>query len=44
MGYEIESNDPKKTTAATKCRVSGRTIRARLAQAMAHLKKFTEEK
>jgi DNA-directed RNA polymerase specialized sigma24 family protein len=32
-GYEIESIDPQKTTVATICGVTGRTIRARLARA-----------
>ncbi|HEY1653710.1 MAG TPA: hypothetical protein VGF86_01195 [Candidatus Tumulicola sp.] len=32
-GYEVESNDPQKTTAATICGVSGRTIRSRQARA-----------
>jgi DNA-directed RNA polymerase specialized sigma24 family protein len=32
-GYEIESNDQQKTTVATICGVTGRTIRARLARA-----------
>jgi DNA-directed RNA polymerase specialized sigma24 family protein len=44
MGYEIESNDPSKKTAATLCRVSGRTIRTRLAEGLKCLKKFMEEK
>jgi len=43
MGYEIESNDSEKESAATICRVSGRTIRTRLTEAMAQLKKFVED-
>lgn len=33
MGYEVESQDPTKTTAATICGVTGRTIRNRLREA-----------
>lgn len=43
MGYAVESDDPTKKTAATMCRVSGRTIRARLAQGIASLRKLMEE-
>ncbi len=43
MDYEIESTDPQKTTAATTCKVSGRTIRARLAEGMSLLRKFMEK-
>lgn len=43
MEYEVESTDPTKKTAATICKVSGRTIRARLANAMPLLKKFMED-
>lgn len=44
MGYKIESNKPDETTVATKCNVSGRTIRNRLSSAaekLSHLKMET---
>jgi DNA-directed RNA polymerase specialized sigma24 family protein len=40
MGYEAESEDPMKETAATICRVTGRTIRNRLARAADKLSEF----
>jgi len=43
MGYEEESEDPKKITAATLCGVTGRTIRNRLTRAAAKLSKFKED-
>lgn len=43
-GYDVESEDPKKITAATLCGVSGRTIRARLKRAQLILKRFKEQK
>jgi hypothetical protein len=42
MGYEVESEDPAKITAATRCGVTGRTIRNRLQRATAALKKHKE--
>jgi len=42
MGYEVESEDPQKTTAATLCGVTGRTIRNRLSHAAAKLSQFKE--
>ena len=41
--YEIESEDPKKITAATLCEVTGRTIRNWLSQAKQHLPQYKEE-
>ena len=41
-GYKIESTNPKETTVATLCKVSGRTIRTWLAQALAKLSKLRE--
>jgi hypothetical protein len=43
MGYEVESDDPTKATAATRSGVSGRTIRKRLGRAAAALKRYKEE-
>jgi hypothetical protein len=43
MGYEAESDDPTKVTAATRSGVSGRTIRKRLRQAGGVLKRYKEE-
>ena len=40
--FKIESEDPNETTVATLCKVSGRTIRKRLAKAMATLAKLRE--
>ena len=43
MGYKIESKDPDEVTAATICKVSGRTIRNRLSRAaekLSHLKEI----
>lgn len=42
MGYEQESDDPEKITAATICGVTGRTIRNRLNRAAARLSSFKE--
>lgn len=42
MGYEVESEDPQKATAATRCGVTGRTIRNRLNRAAAKLLQFKE--
>lgn len=42
LEYEEESEDPQKTTAATLCGVTGRTIRNRLSRAAAKLLKFKE--
>lgn len=43
MGYEEESVDPTKITAATLCGVTGRTIRSRIRQAAAYLAQFNQE-
>ena len=43
MGYEVESEDPTKETAATICGATGRTIRNRLARAAAKLSEFEED-
>ncbi len=43
LGYKIESTDPNEATAATRCGVTGRTIRNRLAEAARLLKDFKEE-
>jgi hypothetical protein len=43
MGYEAESEDPAKITAATLCGVTGRTIRNRLRRAAATLNSYKEE-
>ena len=40
MGYDEESEDPKKRTIATICGVTGRTIRNRLKRAAAKLSKY----
>jgi DNA-directed RNA polymerase specialized sigma24 family protein len=42
LGYQDESTDPKKRTAATICNVTGRTIRNRLSRADQRLKKLKE--
>jgi hypothetical protein len=42
-GYDVESDDPNKITAARLCNVSGRTIRKRLSRAEPTLKRFKEE-
>ena len=42
MGYDQESDDPRKETAATRCRCEGRTIRNRLARAAVKLSRFKE--
>ena len=42
MGYEQESDDPEKITAATICGVTGRTIRNRLNRAAMRLSSFKE--
>jgi hypothetical protein len=42
MGYDEESDNPNKTTAATLCGVTGRTIRNRLTRAAAKLSRFKE--
>jgi len=43
LGYEAESDDPSKVTAATLCKVSGRTIRNWLKQAKEFLSRSLEE-
>jgi hypothetical protein len=43
LGYKEESDDPSEITAATLCKVTGRTIRNRLTRAAAKLSKFKEE-
>jgi len=43
MGYDEESVDTNKTTAATLCNCTGRTIRNRLTSASKKLKRFTED-
>lgn len=43
MGFEEESIDPAKTTAATLCGVTGRTIRNRLCRAAEKLSRFQEQ-
>jgi hypothetical protein len=43
LGYPEESDDPEKATAATRCGVSGRTIRNRLTRAAAKMKEFLKE-
>jgi DNA-directed RNA polymerase specialized sigma24 family protein len=43
MGYEEESIDPAKVTAATLCGCRGRTIRNRLTRAAKKLSTFKEE-
>jgi hypothetical protein len=42
MGYDVEADDPTKETAATRCGVTGRTIRYRLTRAAAKLSQFKE--
>ena len=42
LGYDAESNDPTKRTAATICDVEGRTIRNRLSRADKRLKSLKE--
>ncbi len=42
LGYDAESNDPAKRTAATICDVEGRTIRNRLSRADKRLKSLKE--
>jgi hypothetical protein len=42
LGYDVESEDPEKRTAATICQVTGRTIRNRLSRAAARLSSFKE--
>ena len=42
MDYKIESNNPRESTAATICNVSGRTIRNRLSRAAEKLSAFKE--
>jgi len=43
MGYEVESKDPTKVTAATICGVTGRTIRNRLQEAAEYLSRYNQE-
>jgi hypothetical protein len=43
MGYDVESENPNKTTAATLCGVTGRTIRNRLSNAAKILSRFKED-
>jgi hypothetical protein len=43
MGFKEESNDPDEETAAKKCNCTGRTIRNRLASAVAKLARFQED-
>lgn len=43
FGYEVESEDPEKETAATRCNCTGRTIRNRLTRAASKLSRFKEE-
>lgn len=43
QGYAEESDDPSKRTAATICKVSGRTIRNRLKRAAEKLSRFKED-
>lgn len=42
LGYDVESNDPSKVTAATLCGCSGRNIRYLLSRAAAALSRFKE--
>jgi hypothetical protein len=42
LGYDEESDNPNKVTAATRCNCTGRTIRNRLARAAAKLASFKE--
>jgi DNA-directed RNA polymerase specialized sigma24 family protein len=43
MGYDVESEDETKQTAATICGVTGRTIFNRLTRAAEKLSQFKEE-
>jgi len=43
LGYEEESDDPEKVTAATRCKCTGRTIRNRLSRAAAKLSVLKED-
>jgi DNA-directed RNA polymerase specialized sigma24 family protein len=43
LGYKAESEIPSETTAATLCRVTGRTIRNRLERAAKKLSKFSDK-
>ncbi len=43
LGFDVESNDPTKMTAATLCGVTGRTIRNRLARAAGTLSQWKED-
>jgi DNA-directed RNA polymerase specialized sigma24 family protein len=43
LGYDVESNDRNKITAATQCGCSGRNIRYLLARAAAALSRFKED-
>lgn len=43
MGYDEESDNPKKETAATRCECTGRTIRNRLSRAATKLSRFKED-
>lgn len=43
LGYDVESNDPSKVTAATLCACSGRNIRYLLSRASAALSRFKED-
>lgn len=43
MGYDEESENPNKVTAATLCNCAGRTIRNRLSRAAARLSRFKED-
>lgn len=43
LGYDVESNDPSKVTAATLCGCSGRNIRYLLSSAAAALSRFKED-
>ncbi|MBU1057869.1 MAG: hypothetical protein KJ804_06065 [Proteobacteria bacterium] len=43
LGYEVESEDPVKESAATLCNCTGRTIRYRLTRAASKLSRFKEE-
>jgi DNA-directed RNA polymerase specialized sigma24 family protein len=42
LEYDVESEDPEKRTAATICKVTGRTIRNRLSRAAVRLSSFKE--
>jgi DNA-directed RNA polymerase specialized sigma24 family protein len=41
-GYAVESTNPAETTVAKRCKVSGRTVRSRLAAAMVRLRRLKE--